>query len=124
MNSDKYDSDVWPNEYVFALQRKVRELNKRIAALEAENINNECVIYDLRAEVAALKEAQRWIPVSERLPDTDMVELYEVVIRNKKGHRFRQEGYWQSSEWEIPASEQVEYWREIDPLPAPPKEQC
>jgi len=81
------------------------------------------LIETLQTEVAAPKEAQRWIPVSKRLPDTDIVELYEVVIRNKKGHRFRQEVYWQSSEWEIPSSEYVEYWREIEPLPPPPPQE-
>lgn len=36
MNSDKYDSDVWPNDYVYGLQKKTLELGQRIAALEAE----------------------------------------------------------------------------------------
>ena len=60
------------------------------------------------------------IPVSERLPPDDMVNVYEAVCRdNHTKRRFNDEIYWQSSFWEVPDSVSVEYWREIQPLPAP-----
>ena len=84
------------------------------------------MIRTLRDRIATLKkvaEAQRWVAVSERLPPEDMVEIYEVVcsdIHTKR--RYQDEIYWQSSYWEVPDSVAVEYWREIQPLPAPPQE--
>ena len=38
-------------------------------------------ITDLNARIAELEEAQRWIPVSERLPDTKIVyDKFDVIV--------------------------------------------
>lgn len=76
----------------------------------------------LESELSALREAVRWIPVSERLPDG--IGPYETVVYDREADaRYCEEAYYQHDCWEVPNFLTVEYWREIQPLPAPPQEQ-
>ena len=60
--------------------------------IEADLMYANARIKELEAELKRLKEANRWIPVAERLPD-DKVNGYEVIV-------------------------QITHWR---PLPEPPE---
>ncbi len=74
-------------------------------------------------ELSTLRESMRWIPVSERLPTDDMVDIYEVVCKDiHTKRRYDDEVYWQMSFWEVPDSVVIEYWREIQPIPKPPED--
>ena len=53
------------------LSAEKRVLTRKVRELESENAN-------LAARIAELEEAQRWIPVSERLPEN---ENDQVLIR-------------------------------------------
>ena len=83
------------------------------AAFGAERIES------LEAENAALREAQRWIPVTERLPDTDAcVAVLEGEARVHEIDRYKFDG---GDDWHfaIPAYP-ITHWM---PLPTPPEEQ-
>lgn len=68
----------------------------------------------LRAELAALKEQMRWIPVSERLPEDDTSVL--IFIENETYYAaFAYGVFWEISDF---ALEGVTHWR---PLPTPPE---
>jgi hypothetical protein len=66
----------------------------------------------LRAELAALKEAQRWIPVSERLPH----EGKTVILTNgsvvETGDHY--EGVWFLNGHAV---KNITHWRPLPPLP-------
>lgn len=67
------------------------------------------VLDTLRAENELLREANRWIPVSERLPDsTDWYLCYD-------GHYVYTERFIWARDWR--SARTVTHWR---PLPAPP----
>ena len=61
-----------------------KELQARIAELEAlVNVSEGLYerIYEQAARIAELEAAQRWIPVSERLPDTKIVyDKFDVIV--------------------------------------------
>jgi hypothetical protein len=79
-------------------------------ALEAEQD-------DLRAEIARLREAARWIPCSERVPDVwDEVLALTAAGRVHGGYR-SYDGRWCLNHIDIPGDE-VTHWR---PLPEPPE---
>jgi hypothetical protein len=102
--------------------------NKQLRA-EVERLNNVVLDYQtrcnpyvslatqrdadqLRAEVERLKEAQRWIPVEERLPEANTA----VLTRWRDGV-FSVEWRFPSGEWTTGST--VTHWM---PLPQPPKE--
>jgi hypothetical protein len=74
-------------------------------ALYAEN-------KQLRAEVERLREAQRWIPVEERLPEANT-----AVLTRWRGETFSVDWRFPSGEWTTGSF--VTHWM---PLPPPPKE--
>jgi hypothetical protein len=82
----------------------VSELQKRIAEQDAE--------------IKALREQVRWVPVSERLPTES--KRYEVVCRGKN-NRWAEERLFLKSTW-VASEYPVEYWREKQALPPPPME--
>jgi hypothetical protein len=76
--------------------------------------NSQPVIERLRAEVAELKEAARWIPVEERLPK----ECEDVFVTNV--FRNIRIGFYNGDRWIDNTSTrtpEVTHWR---PLPNPP----
>ncbi len=74
-------------------------------ALDAEN-------KQLRAEVERLKEARRWIPVEERLPETRDPVLTLWVSGMQSVKQYDEQHCWNTGA-------QVTHWM---PLPEPPKE--
>jgi hypothetical protein len=84
----------------------------------AEEWNTRPIEDTLRAEISALKEAQRWIPVGEESPkDTEVVEVFwaeEEKTGRCDAMFFLDEGNFYSFGCVIG----VTHWR---PLPAPPE---
>lgn len=88
----------------------------------------------LRKEVERLKDAFRWIPVTERLPEEDLskeskTKQLKVMVAYKTNGRWvvrtqiRAKDYWYDSEgrWQwIKTSDPITHWRS---LPEPPKEE-
>ena len=54
-------------------ERENERLRKEVTALAIESIERGKTLARLEAEVMQLLEAQRWIPVTERLPETTTV---------------------------------------------------
>jgi len=107
----------------FNLDEYMTKANENVDNLHAE-------IKELEAELAALREANRWIPVSERLPEFASTEV-EVAYRAHDQKRYRhgyacyfkdmgwcREGY----DWMADYGYVVEYWRpKREDLPEPPE---
>ena len=70
-------------------------LNKRIAELEdqLEDWTNNGWAEDYKARIAELEEKQRWIPVSERLPE-DGKPVWVCTIWNEQHSGFLIDGVW------------------------------
>lgn len=77
---------------------------------------------ELKAELQQAREANRWIPVGERLPEIHDVVL--IAVRNRSQAR---EGYLtEKNEWRVwggvyPYFTAVTHWR---PLPTPPEQEA
>jgi hypothetical protein len=106
----------------------IDDLKSRIAQLETENQRLRLLLdtsksvereHILEAENAALREQQRWVPVSERLPKE--TKRYELVCRGAND-RWVEERVFLKTKWVV-SRHPVEYWREKQPLPASPQEQ-
>ncbi|MHC1696435.1 MAG: DUF551 domain-containing protein [Eubacteriales bacterium] len=70
-------------------------------------------VAQLEAELAELREAERWIPVEERLPE----EVLPAIVVNKKGQVH--EALYYGGEWlYFGEVADVTHWR---PLPQPPE---
>ncbi|NLI08141.1 MAG: DUF551 domain-containing protein [Thermotogaceae bacterium] len=61
------------SEYVFDVisNMKINDLEQKCKALEADYVISNRELLILQQRIAELEEAQRWIPVSERLPEED-----------------------------------------------------
>jgi hypothetical protein len=98
----------------------------------------DCRIKKLEAEVERLREAQRWIPVGERLPELGsggIASTYvEVVYRVLDGRMYLRGSfqYWRDYGWlyEFKNGEPitfedwgyvVDFWKPFSPLPEPPE---
>jgi hypothetical protein len=103
---------------VIPLQEKVKALQKELAALACESVKRDIALAKLEAEVMAAIEAQnaqRWIPVTERLPErndkilayTPQKPGYAELIEVSRGF-MAQLGHRTS----------ITHWQ---PLPQPPK---
>ena len=102
-------------------------LRERVADLEKENADwLKAIAFlrqtkaDLTAENEALREANRWIPVSERLPEnTNLVIIFDRF--RKLGQYISSTNGWydEDSNLEFP-NENVTHWQ---PLPAKPKDE-
>lgn len=98
---------------------------KLFAADRLEELVERCARY--AEEIAVLRERQRWIPVTERLPETD--ELVLAIVSGRPSFQLRLENaielasFWRDDGWvleEFPEWEdpQVSHWM---PLPAEPE---
>lgn len=96
-------------------------LNARIAELEAEVTKCHELQDSYCDRIAELEAVQRWIPVSERLPDGGHREFYEVACIYQdfgelalfsKGRWIIYEG---TSVYDI--TDRVVFWRRRQPLP-------
>ena len=110
---------------------KVGEIQDRREYIEFAAAN---VIERLTAENAALREKQRWIPVTERLPKKQ--EWYHVAIRDKKTMRIAVEqdlyavetakkfgheiGFCKANRW--PEREELIAWMQFPSAPEAPEE--
>ena len=86
------------------LYLKNQELTTRNLALAEDNIA-------LRIEIDMLREAARWIPVSERLPE----EGVAVIVKYESGYAiaFYKDGVWRRySNWWIDG---ITLWRTLQP---------
>ena len=70
----------------------------------------DCKIAQLEAELAALREQTRWIPVSERLPEK--FQRCIVLDKNKLVHN------WMHDDALLPLFAEYTHWM---PLPEPPE---
>lgn len=76
-----------------------------------------------KARVAELEAAQRWIPVSERLPNESNTYLvYSPDVPDGAGTKVWQVAYyaWKTPKMEFTTGYTVTHWM---PLPKPPKEE-
>ena len=81
LSQRKYVKDGWNNRPI------EDDLRKRIVELVSSNMVMAKGVLDLKARIAELEEKQRWIPVSERLPEFNQdvtVIFYDGTISN--GH--------------------------------------
>ena len=107
-------------------------MTARIAVLEkALNIDTDLTIAGLRVElrdatarIAELEEAQRWIPVSERLPEVNGWYLCGMV--SFLGATFTNEIYFDAvnidPRWNNPTQDRVYCW--LDGVPELPEVQA
>lgn len=122
-------------EHIAYLQTlEIQKLTARIAALEAENaeLREGRTLYDtymsdeamrliiaskqaLEAEVAALKEERRWIPVSERLPEKH-TPVWVTTTWGEQHSGFLIDGVWTGLFRDFREGE-ITHWM---PLPEPP----
>jgi len=144
---DDYGSEYWVcefcgaasgterDEYIWNSRPIEDDLRKRIAELEAENdrlqgawFKDETICPDgslkpkvstLLSRIAELEEKQRWIPVSERLPEDK--KHYMTVVMNcfdgsRDVYRLR---YYGNGDWFSWSSESnvVTHWKEEPELP-------
>jgi len=97
--------------------------------IEADLMYANARIKELEAELKRLKEANRWIPVAERLPDDGVPVLvtYLGYCDNNPYSdgvavwKIENNGYNGGWEWELDGDEvkvQITHWR---PLPEPPE---
>ena len=93
MSDIKNSHELW-----FVKARDYKGLRETFDALDGE-------IDKLEAENAALKEAQRWIPVSERLPEDreevltiDSFEVYALSVFQKKATVLDDNNDWEEVE--------------------------
>ena len=104
---------------------RLRETNK---ALESDNYNAELNNSRLLSEIERLKEAQRWIPVSERLPKNNTPVLVTYIGYNDNKLYSNDTAMWSIEfndycggwRWVLDDSEiivKITHWM---PLPAPP----
>lgn len=102
------------------------ETNKwREAALALSKSNGESCARAEAAEarVAELEAEQRWIPVSERLPEESNAYLvYSPDVPDGAGTKVWQVAYyaWKTPKMEFTTGYTVTHWM---PLPKPPKEE-
>lgn len=103
--------------------------NCKAAASLRRNRGEESAVLNAESRADAYREllerraADRWIPVSERLPEVDI-----MVLANDNGYVFSAKycindshrcGYWYNDEVEDFDGHSVTHWK---PLPEPPKE--
>ena len=89
--------------------------------IEETNLNTRPIedalqerIVELEAENEALREAQRWIPVEERLPEEG--DIYQVVKQSEAGAYTTHCYYYGNGLWDV-MSDQVSHWMNDFPLP-------
>ena len=117
----------WDQKFIAWEAEARHDLEFRIGSLEQE-------VYALRRENAALKEAQRWIPVSERLPEDreevltiDSFEAYALSVFQKKATVLDDNNAWEEVENAFyiegrginPDSKSADYPTHWMPLPEP-----
>ena len=72
------------SEYIFDVvsNMKIDDLERKCKALEADYVISNRELLILQQRIAELEEKQRWIPVSERLPEIEEGDSkeYDVVI--------------------------------------------
>jgi len=99
-----------------------------IESLTAENAEKDATIATLQSELSKLREENRWIPVSERLP-RDITNKVNVLCKNGYvgfGHyeKYRETAIWYNLEsqkpftdWDLEDCEtyEVTHWREPQP---------
>lgn len=74
--------------------------------------------YDkLEAENQKLRDANRWIPVSDRLPAQKAYYYCEVIdstsVSRWYGALYVMQQWWNGSDWNTPESAEVIAWREL-----------
>lgn len=111
------------SEYVFNVvsNMKINDLGQKCKRLEAdyEISNRELLVKQveitaLRAEIERLHAAQRWIPVSERLPEANTPVLTISKDNNEPVTAWLEDDFWWSS---VDRSLSITHWM---PLPQPP----
>lgn len=120
---------TWEWDMYKAAQKEIERLRKELAALASESVKRDIALAKLEAEVMAAIEAQnaqRWIPVTERLPedaygcllivedDDYFGNPHEVLLPYFAGYDGEQ---WNDGDGQRVPFE-VTHWQ---PLPQPPK---
>ena len=136
---DECGSEYWVCEFCGAASGTARDeygwntrpiedtLNKRIAELVSSNMVMAKGVLDLKARIAELEEAQRWIPVSERLPENRATVLAafenrEILTATYYKHHEGfggVENYWHIEGWH---SGNVTHWMPLPPNPESPND--
>lgn len=112
---------TWEWDMYKAALKEIERLRKELAALASESVKRDIALAKLEAEVMAAIEAQnaqRWIPVTERLPEHNGFVL--VITDNGTCEPFvgwmRNDKVWFANGFCIVNN--VTHWQ---PLPEPPK---
>ena len=129
----KRNATDWANAIGDAQRENIRLTADREGLLaEIENyrqtlVDNEAYCASLTAELAALKEAGRWVAVSERLPDPSETKKWSVVVTAyDPSKRYAVPAYVQfdSGKWVAITGGFINptHWKPIDQPPAPESE--
>ena len=124
---DECGSEYWVCEFCGAASGTARDeygwntrpiedtLNKRIAELVSSNMVMAKGVLDLKARIAEFEEKQRWIPVSERLPE-DGKPVWVCTIWNEQHSGFLIDGVWVGLFRDFREGE-ITHWMPLPELP-------
>ncbi len=109
-------SDGQTNGDYFSYYELAQEYANTWDELAKVKANLPVIVEELQARIAELEAAQRWVPVSERLPDK--IEIVDVLIETSYGLS-QQSDTFLEGEWVYWGQyTTVTHWKYRTPLPA------
>ena len=124
LENERMEEAYWIDESIApdgTLKPSVRKLLERLEKAETDLRLGDDLVKALDNRIAELEAAQRWIPVSERLPDGGHREFYEVACIHQVFGELAlfSKGRWVIYEGEnvYDVAKQVKFWRNRQHLP-------